>query len=135
MMDGMSKETFLNYCDALNTALTKEINKEPKEEGEMHDDHGILFYANEIIDESHNIIQSEDENLVAIFHEVFNSCTSIKRHAYYVSHYQSEMRKNTDIEQQEKDATSFLINRRLLVNDYNRALAATAKAKELGMIK
>ena len=129
-MDGITKEEFLANCEGLNNAIIEELK-----EDRSPNNHDVNLFASIIIDLSNGKIQSDDEQLVNLFNEVLDICSSIKRYTYKVSHYQAQMKKNLPPKELEQNALSYIINRKLLVKYYNKALIVTNKVKELGIIK
>ena len=131
-MNGMSKETLLNYSTALNEAIAEELenNDDTKE-----DDMNIRLYASEIVDGGNHGIDSDDEVFQKAFDELFDACAGIVRQSNTVSHYRSSLSKNKTDREKENDAMMFVSSRRILRSYYKRALSASEKVINLGFIK
>ena len=131
-MNGMSKETLLNYSTALNEAIAEELenNDDTKE-----DDMNIRLYASEIVDGGNHGIDSDDEVFQKAFDELFDACAGIVRQSNTVSHYRAALSKKKTDREMENDAMMFVSSRRILRSYYQRALSATEKVINLGFIK
>lgn len=131
-MNGMSKETLLNYSTALNEAIAEELANEDESK---EDDMNIRLYANEIVDAGNQGIDSDDEVLQKAFDELFDACAGIVRQSNTVSHYRAALSKKKTSREMENDATMFVMSRKILRSYYRRALSASEKVINLGFTK
>ena len=131
-MNGMSKESLINYSTALNEAIAEELAVED-EKKEVNPD--IRLFSNEIVDSGREGLNSDDEDLKKAFDELFDACSGIIRYSNTVSHYRSSLSKNKTDREKENDAMMFVSSRRILRSYYQRALSATEKVINLGFIK
>ncbi len=131
-MNGMSKETLLNYSTALNEAIAEEL---AVEDVTKEDNTDIRLYASEIVDAGNHGIDSDDEVLQKAFDELFDACAGIVRQSGTVSHYRVALSKKKTDREMENDAMMFVSSRRILRSYYKRALSATEKVINLGFIK
>ena len=132
-MNGMSKESLINYSTALNEAIAEELANEDETEEEENMD--IRLYANEIVDAGNHGIDSDDEVLRKAFNEVFEACSGIIRQSNAVSHYRAALSKKKTAREMENDATMYVMSRKILKSYYKRALSATEKVINLGFVK
>ena len=131
-MNGMSKESLINYSTALNEAIAEEL---AVEDATKEDNTDIRLFSNEIVDSGREGLNSDDEDLKKAFDELFDACAGIVRQSNTVSHYRAALSKKKTDREMENDAMMFVSSRRILRSYYKRALSASEKVINLGFIK
>ena len=135
--NGITVEQFMVSCDDLYNAISKRAIEVIK----GIDDHrmteiSISNAAHTFIDESNGFIQTENEELLQAFNEVFSETRAIVQNQQRMSHYEAEVKRA----QQSADTKAIEENKRykdMATSSYlsalQRAVTAVAKAKNVSI--
>ena len=134
---GITVEEFMSLSDYLYDSISKRTLEVIKGvEDHMMSEMSISNAAHQLIDQSHGFIQTENQELLQAFKEVFSEAQAIVQGQQRISHYEAEVKraqKVADKKAIEENTRYKDMTTSTYLSALQRAVTAVAKAKNVSI--
>lgn len=137
----MKEDAFIRTCSELYTSVSELLKSNDALNDRTNKNNiAVRGIASLLVDESGGYIQTNNQDLVESFNEVLELSRDIVRLSYDVSHYASEIERETkkipvNAEQIANTSKMFAIKKNSLINCYKKIAEITEKVNAKGKAK